>query len=276
MESELNVEKCPIVEKRKRIHKKCPHGKRKCRCVECNGTSICEHKKEKRNCKICKGSSICVHDIFKVRCKICNEKLFCIHNKDKRYCKKCDGSMLCRSIFCHTRGNLKYNMYCLSCTINLFPNIKTPRNYKTKENHVVQYIKTFFPNFDFIQDKRIENGCSKRRCDLRVDFGSHIIIIEIDEFSHRNTLCEEKRTLEIVEDLYYRNCVFIRFNPDNYINEKNIKIASCWKPTKQGVLIIAKGKEKEWQERLQKLTDTIQYYVENPVIKTVEIVKLFY
>ena len=53
MESELNVEICQVVEKKKQIHKKCPHGKRKCRCVECNGTSICEHKKMKDSCKIC-------------------------------------------------------------------------------------------------------------------------------------------------------------------------------------------------------------------------------
>ena len=275
MEVELNVEKCPVVEKKKYVQKKCQYGKFKYRCVECNGIGICKHKKRKDSCKICKGSSICIHDKNKRYCIICNETYYCIHNKDKRCCKNCGGNKLCRSSFCHTRGIRKYNMYCLTCTINLFPEIVVKRNYKTKENHVVSHIKNNFPNFDFIADKRIEGGCSKKRPDLFFDYGSHIIIIEVDEFQHKMVSCEEKRTIEILEDNQWKNTIFIRFNPDSfYLNDK--KILSCWKCNKLGVLTIAKGKENEWKDRLQLLIDTIQFHIENEPTKPLTVVKLFY
>ena len=258
MENETNVGFCSVIEKKKRIYKKCEHGKQKCRCVDCDGVGICIHDKDKRICKVCKGN------------------IFCIHEKNKQTCKICCGNMLCKSVFCETRGIRKYNMYCLTCTVNLFPEIVVKRNYKTKEKYVVDHIKTKFPDFDFIADKVIENACSKRRCDLRLDYGSHVIVIEIDEFQHRNTLCEEKRTMEIIQDLQYKNTIFIRFNPDDYVDENNIKIASCWKINKIGIMTITKGKEKEWNLRLEKLIDTIQFHINNVPLKIVDIVKLFY
>ena len=165
-------------------------------------------------------------------------------------------------------------MYCLTCAIQFFDGT-IKRNYKTKELHVVEHIKTNFPNFDFIADKRIEGGCSKKRPDLFFDYGSHIIIIEVDEFQHKMVSCEEKRTIEILEDNQWKNTTFIRFNPDSfYLNDK--KILSCWKCNKLGVLTIAKGKEQEWQERLQLLIDTIQFHIENEPTKPLTVVKLFY
>ena len=102
---------------------------------------------------------------------------FCLHNKNKRDCKLCGGNRLCRSDFCHTRGIKHYNMYCLTCTVNLFPDIITKRNYKTKEKHVVDHITSHFPNLTLIADKQVENSCSKKRPDLLVDMGSHIRIM---------------------------------------------------------------------------------------------------
>ena len=65
--------------------------------------------------------------------------------------------------------------------MNLFPDKPVIRNYKTKEKEVVDRIKEIFPEFTWVHDKRVEDGCSKRRPDLLLDLGSHIIIIEIDE-----------------------------------------------------------------------------------------------
>ena len=43
-------------EKKKYINKKCEHGKRKTRCIECGGSEICSHGKQKGKCKDCGGN----------------------------------------------------------------------------------------------------------------------------------------------------------------------------------------------------------------------------
>jgi hypothetical protein len=46
-----------------------------------------------------------------------------------------------------------------------------------------------------------------------------IIIIEVDENGHNNEeycACENKRIMEISQDLSHKPIVFIRFNPDKY------------------------------------------------------------
>ena len=44
-------------------------------------------------------------------------------------------------------------------------------------------------------DKVIPNGCSKRRPDVMIDCGTHVISVEIDELKHSSyeSICENKR-----------------------------------------------------------------------------------
>jgi hypothetical protein len=164
------------------------------------------------------------------------------------------------------------------CFINLFPNEKTVHNYKTKEKDVVDRIIQTFPQFTWISDKKVQDGCSRRRPDLLLDMGSHIIIVEVDENKHTDydCSCEHKRLMEISKDLQHRSIVFIRFNPDNYVNEKGNIIKSCWKINKLGIMQIQKTKIKEWDERINTLHRQIQYWIDNPTEKTIEIIELFY
>ena len=136
-------------------------------------------------------------------------------------------------------------------------------------------ILKLFPNLTWITDKKVQDGCSRRRPDLLVDMGSHIVIVEIDENSHKNydCSCENKRIMELSQDLQHRSIVFIRFNPDEYIlNDKIIK--SCWKVNKNGILQI--NNKKEWEERINALKEQIQYWINNTTEKTIEIIELFY
>ena len=151
-------------------------------------------------------------------------------------------------------------------------------NYKTKEKTVTDKIIEFYPNFSWVVDKKVQDGCSKRRPDLLLDLGSHIIIVEVDENKHQgyDCSCENKRLMQISEDLQHRPIVFIRFNPDGYINDKGIKVTSCWRYNKLGVYQIMKTKMKEWDDRINTLKEQIQYWIDNPSEKTVEIVELFY
>ena len=257
----------------------CSHNKIKYMCIECKGSGICEHNKDKRRCKECKGSGICEHDKRKSDCILCKGSQICVHNKRKYYCIVCDGSALCKFEWCETTANKKYEGYCLFCYVNLFPDKPITRNYKTKEKDVVDRILKIFPDFTWILDKKIQDGCSRRRPDLLLDLGSHIIIVEIDENAHTDydCSCENKRLMEISHDLNFRPIVFIRFNPDDYVNKEGNKIKSCWKLNRHtGLIVIDQKKIKEWDERINSLVEQINYWIKNPTEKTVEIVELFY
>jgi hypothetical protein len=179
---------------------------------------------------------------------------------------------------CETRGIPKYNGFCLPCCIQVHPEIKVSRNYKTKEKDVVDKIIDSFPNFTWISDKKVQDGCSRRRPDLLLDMGSHIIIVEVDENKHTDydCSCEHKRLMELSQDLQHRPIVFIRFNPDEYINQEGVLVKSCWKLNKLGLIQISTTKQKEWEERINSLKQQIKYWIENPTEKTIEIIELFY
>lgn len=256
----------------------CLHNKIRSLCIECGGGSLCIHNKSKHHCIECDGSSICQHGKRQSRCIDCGGSQFCCHNKNKYYCKLCDGRNLCKSSWCETIGNPKYNKYCLMCFIHLFPDKPNVRNYKTKEKDVVDRILQTFTNFTWVADKKVQDGCSRRRPDLLLDMGSHIIIMEVDENKHTDydCSCEHKRLMELSQDLQHRPIVFIRFNPDDYVNQEGILVKSCWKLNKLGVMQIQKTKQKEWEERINSLKQQIQYWIDNPTEKTIEIVELFY
>jgi hypothetical protein len=181
----------------------CEHNRVKRQCKDCKGSQICEHNKRKSICKSCGGSSICEHNKEKSKCKTCGGVSICDHNKRKPYCKICRGSALCKTPNCETYGTKKYNGYCLPCCIQVHPEIQVSKNYKTKENDVVDRIKQTFPNFDWVYDKKVEDGCSMKRPDLLLDMGSHIIIVEVDENKHDtyDCSCENKRLMQISQDL---------------------------------------------------------------------------
>lgn len=256
----------------------CEHGRQKSQCKECGGTSFCEHVRQKHTCKQCDGASICEHDRQKSQCKQCKGASICEHDRPKYTCKECGGSALCRSEWCAKRAIPKYNYYCLTCVIHIHPEIEVSRNYKTKENDVVQRIMEKFPDFTWVADKKIQDGCSLRRPDLLVDLGSHLVIIEVDENKHSeyDCSCEHKRLMELSRDLQHRPIVFIRFNPDAYKDQDGVLIKSCWRLNKLGIMTIPKKKEKEWDQRIEALIGQIQYWICTPVEKTIEIVELFY
>jgi hypothetical protein len=184
----------------------------------------------------------------------------------------------CKTNLCDTRvSNPKYEGHCLRCFMYLFPDKPVSRNYKTKETFISNFIKESFPNNEWIFDKTIVNGTSRRRPDILLELNNYNIIIEVDENQHRDydITCENKRTMEIFRDLGNRNIVFIRFNPDDYLdNDKNI--TSCWGINKQGICVVKKSKTKEWDNRLNELKKQIEYWIVNTPDKEVEVIQLFY
>jgi len=189
-------------------------------------------------------------------------------------------SKSCKSEWCTTQvQTIKYDGYCLFCFINLFPGKPVSRNYKTKEYAVVEFVMSVFPDVDWVADKRVNGGCSKRRPDLILDLGYQILIVEVDEDQHNNydCSCENKRIMELSQDMGHRPIVFIRFNPDKY--ERNGEnITSCWGQDKNGIFVVKKSKKDEWNQRLNVLEEHINYWIDpqNITNKTVEVIQLFY
>jgi hypothetical protein len=257
----------------------CEHGRRKVQCKDCKGANICEHGKRKSDCKECKGSSFCIHGKRKNICRDCDGSGFCEHGKYKKFCRDCGGSGLCKNDWCTTSANRKYDNYCLRCFMYTFPDKPIVKNYKNKEASVSEYIKAKYSQFEWITDKKVQDGCSRRRPDLLLDLGYQVIIIEIDENQHTDydCTCENKRTMELSQDVGHRPIVFIRFNPDDYVDGDK-KVTSCWGLNKLGICTVKKTKKKEWEERLNALSSQIDYWIDesNKTDKTVETIQLFY
>jgi len=122
-------------------------------------------------------------------------------------------------------------------------------------------------------DKRIDEGCSLRRPDVRIECLTHTLIIECDENKHNGYSCENKRTMELFQDLGNRPIVFLRFNPDSYKDEKGNTVQGCFKKTKT---IDQSLQKNEWHRRIKLLKERIDHHIKNIPTKEVTIEQLFY
>ena len=245
---------------------------------ETKGLYCFSHKKEGMINVICK---TCIYPNCKTRPSYNTQE-----KKKPLYCNihKLDGMVnvrnkTCKTHLCDKQVAEKYDGYCLRCYMYLFPDNPVSRNYKTKEFAVAEFVKNKFENYSWKSDKIINDGCSKKRPDLLLDLGYQVIIIEIDEKQHivYDCSCENKRIMELSQDLGHRPIVFIRFNPDKY-NMNDTKITSCWGLNGKGICVVKKSKKDEWDKRLDTLEQQINYWLnsENKTNKMIEIIQLFY
>ena len=254
------------------ICNECEHGKRKTYCIKCSPQYFCKHKKLKTNCNICNG---CEHGKYKANCVICYG---CKHGKRKTQCIKCNGSGFCKH--CKMiRGKKRYIesldkkiLCCSRCFYNFYPNDKIPRRYKMKQHYFNEkLIEEFGVNF-FQYDKKIKCGCSGRMPDWFIDCFKYSIIIELDEDQHKYNSCDEKRMMELFQDLGNRNLVLIRINPDKY-KGKTKKRKGCFDFDEKNTLIC---NEKKFNKRFNLLIQKIKYYMDNQPTKELTIERLFF
>lgn len=266
----------------------CEHNKRKQKCKECKGSSICKHDKQRTICKECRGSQICEHNKQKGTCKQCGGRQICEHDKQKSKCKNCKGSEICEHntrkecchiCFTHPQNfcvNCKqtyvkrspYYPYCFPCYCNLNPEEEIPKRYMSKEIYIRKYLKENL-NIDMKCNKKIDGGCSRKKPDGFIDCLTHSVIWECDENKHKgyNKECDNKRTMELFQDLGNRPLVFIRFNPDEIKDHE-----SCFIFDKQNKILPTK----EWEIRKLKLLQTIRFHVDNIPEKEITIEYLYY
>jgi len=178
---------------------------------------------------------------------------------------------------CNTIVGSKYNGYCLRCFLYIHPDHKISKNYRIKEGHVADFLNKQFDKNNIVHDQRILGGCSKRRPDFLIDMLTHSIVVEVDESQHNRSVynCENKRLMEIFQDLGNRPLVIIRFNPDGYIDDKGVKHVSCFSMHKKLDVPYVKEK-KEWEERLQTLHKIVRQHIKTIPSKEITLEFLYF
>jgi len=174
---------------------------------------------------------------------------------------------------CDKNSSKKYRGHCMTCFMSLFPAETVFRNYKTKEGAVLFHIRQCFPDLIIPNDRRIDGGCSRKKPDFFIKLLTHVIIIEVDENGHLSydQICENKRIMQLSEDIAHRPMVLIRFNPD-----KNNDGPSCWGVDGNGLAVVKKKQAAEWQKRLAALTAAISFWKNTIPDKIIELIKLYY
>jgi len=250
----------------------CPHQLRKSRCSECGGTEICIHGNNKYNCIDCHGKNVCEHNKLQYQCVECKGRLICIHDTRKAVCIICTPSSGCQNCHMISVVGSQWNPYCFRCYCVLNPDAVIPRKYKLKEHHVIDFLKSQFQETLTMRfDKMVEGGCSRKRPDVFIDFGSHCLIIEVDEHQHVSYSCEEKRMIDLYEDVGFRKIVFLRFNPDRYKDGKTVYLSS-FRYTRAGILHL---EETEFRRRMDHVVERIHVHRSEPT-EQITVEYLFY
>lgn len=268
----------------------CKHNIIRSICKACGGGHVCKHNKRRSVCKLCGGASICKHNRIRSRCKDCGGGSICEHNKNRSQCKECGGSQICshnkirsgciictpkkacqncKAVYVDMRS--RFHPYCFTCYCVLNPDIDIPRQYKLKEHHLRNYLKSEFKEVSMVFDK----ACGKfgKRPDVLIDCQTYCIIIECDENQHKSYSCNERRCMEIFVDLKNRPLVMLRFNPDKYMNSLGEKISGCFTTTKT---VGFKVNKNEWEKRMEVLIEKIWFYKVNIPEKELTVEYLFY
>ncbi len=209
-----------------------------------------------------------------------------ISEKNGLYCRNCKTEEMvnvtysrCKQEGCETLAfTKKYEGYCARCYFFNNPDKPLTKCYRSKEIEVANFIKSNFDKFEISLNKTVGSGCSRKRPDIFFDLGNYCMVIEVDENQHIDygCSCETKRLASIFDDIGERNLIFIRFNPDSYINRNDQLVLSPWRKNSQGLTCVPKAKQNEWNSRLQILKDTVQYWLDNRPDKLIEVVQLFY
>jgi hypothetical protein len=177
--------------------------------------------------------------------------------------------------------NAAYEGYCARCFVHLFPDKPATRNYKTKERLVIERLKPVleaeFPHLETSFDRSVSGGCSRRRPDVFVDALTHCGIGEIDEEGHDRDAycsCENRRNMEIFQDLGNRPLVIVRINPDAYTDSKGVRHGSCFGRDKLGKLVVTD--EAEWKKRVDLFIERMRENLRNIPDREVTVEHLYY
>lgn len=114
--------------------------------------------------------------------------------------------------------------------------------------------------------------------DILLSLENYSIIIEIDEYQHSNYEdIYEKERMNIIHNILSHKTIFIRFNPDSYLDENYNRIKSPWVYYRRELKLCSDKKiSEEWNNRLNNLKDKIDYYINNEPKEEFTEVYLYY
>ena len=168
-----------------------------------------------------------------------------------------------------------YDGRCVRCFIDTHPDdprAKAAKDYlHAKELTVRGYLELVFPKYKWTFDKsmnvsgyrlRFVGTMRQFRPDAMAKCGRRIIVVEIDEHSHKGYECAKEREREqyIVDANRGYKVVLVRFNPDEYTDYGGKRWPSCFSPpTKvEGKVHVNKTQQKQWEMRLEALRACIR------------------
>jgi hypothetical protein len=222
---------------------------------------------------------------YYIACEQCNqqafsnakggEPLFCVAHGGGRRCPGVvggDGQCPLGFAVQHGERNV-YDGRCVRCFCSSFPNDERTKRARgwvhAKEQAVRKVLEAAFPDYNWTFDKQFTHRTfvvgvvnTRFRPDARVAKGDRVIIVEIDEHSHRGYLCAKEREREQSFVLQNRSktVVMVRFNPDAYTDYSGARRPSCFtSATKDNEIVHVHPKQKkQWQERCKELVDAVR------------------
>ena len=147
-------------------------------------------------------------------CVVCHDITATYGYERKTHCARCRASDM-RQVY-----EAKPN--CAGCELWYVPPMQgTLCSYcrpstaiRTREDMAWKHLQEKFPSLAMIRDKKVADGCSRRRPDVLIDAQTHFVAVEVDELQHASYGCDEhERMLTIAQDCGMPT-VFVRWNPD--------------------------------------------------------------
>jgi len=169
-------------------------------------------------------------------------------------------------------GSNRYGDHCPRCFVRKHANatdpalqarVKATKSYiHARELTVREFLEGAFPGYRWTFDRRLIG--TLKRPDARVCASDRVIIVEVDEDSHRTYTCstERDRELEFYEHFKPRKIVLIRFNPDKYTDlDGETVVPGCfaWSTTRAST-IVAPKQQAQWDARLAYLKEVIEMW----------------
>jgi hypothetical protein len=156
----------------------------------------------------------------------CGDKQPCWTDQNNNYplrCEECkiEGDLNVVETKCHTCGLMNLIRQglvdCSDCQ-----EFHTKQPQKQREllvKAILDEAKLPYKSHDTIP----EASCHRYRPDFLFDWGTHIVILEVDEDQHKNYACEceQARMINLFQDQGGMKTLFVRFNPDNYRDRAN-------------------------------------------------------